>query len=145
MWNPNCKPSHPTLQSISFASTFSLLPQPRPGNLSNLTPARHHPQAKLMPAVSHLGCTEGDAAYFANCVICLCFPPIMVFWRKQMRDMYSIKVSHFACSALKVPRQECTFSAPWPCCCDGPQFFHNDETFALTRGAPNDIHTTLSN
>ena len=51
------------------------------------------PTVKLMPCVEPLGCSEQDAAYCANLAICMAFPPIMIFWRKQMRDMYSIKGS----------------------------------------------------
>lgn len=39
---------------------------------------------------SNCGCNDQDAAYCLNLIVCCMFPPIMVFWRKQMRDTYSI-------------------------------------------------------
>jgi Cys-rich protein (TIGR01571 family) len=41
-------------------------------------------------AFAKCGCNDRDAAYGLNLALCCCFPPIMIFWRKQMREVYSI-------------------------------------------------------
>mmetsp|Transcript_20236 Transcript_20236/g.39291 ORF Transcript_20236/g.39291 Transcript_20236/m.39291 type:complete len:143 (+) Transcript_20236:91-519(+) len=51
------------------------------------------PSTKIMPCVEHFGCSEQDAAYCVNLSLCVMCPLLTVFWRKQMRDMYSIKGS----------------------------------------------------
>ena len=49
--------------------------------------ARHEMLAR---AFNSCGCSNKDAAMSINLALCCLFPPIAVFWRRQMRDIYSI-------------------------------------------------------
>jgi Cys-rich protein (TIGR01571 family) len=61
------------------------------------------------------GCNDRDAAYSINLALCCMFPPILVFWRKQIRDTYSIEGSMigdfmaysmcFPCAAMQESRE----------------------------------------
>ena len=44
----------------------------------------------LARAFNSCGCSNKDAAMSINLALCCLFPPIAVFWRRQMRDIYSI-------------------------------------------------------
>ena len=47
----------------------------------------------LVRMCSNCGCNDRDAAFSVNLILCAVFPPVLVFWRKQLRETYSIEGS----------------------------------------------------
>ena len=61
---------------------------------------------RVLGVCSNCGFNDRDAAMAVNIFLCAMFPPILIFWRKQLRDTYSIDGSMIGDFAA------CTFCFP---------------------------------
>ena len=88
---------------------------------------------RVLGVCSNCGMNDRDAAMAVNLFLCAMFPPILVFWRKQLRDTYSIDgtmIGDFAactfcfpCAVMQESRElkrrgvSLSIPVPLPACC----------------------------
>jgi len=76
--------------TVLCGALVPLIPSRNALDLNNGSAACGLRHGFIVQMCSPCGCNDRDAAFGLNLMLCCIFPAIMVFWRKQLRDTYSI-------------------------------------------------------
>ena len=77
--------------TVLCCALVPMMPARNALDLTNGQPACGMRHGLLARLCGNCGCNDRDAAFTINLILCTLFPPILVFWRKQLRDTYSIE------------------------------------------------------